>query len=165
MSQQNLSQRETTPLWVKALGAVFALPILAVLLPSLLVLAVCLLPTLAAYVADRYRDKSLAVTVGLMNLCGALPVLAELWSRGQTMGAAGEVLADVFLWLLAYGAAGVGWLLFMMMPPVVTAYYSLTGTNRIHELRQRQERLLELWGPEVADRLPREDEAGGEALR
>jgi hypothetical protein len=151
MSHSELPARETTPAWVKILGGIFALPILAVLLPSLLVLSICLLPTLGAYVADRYRDKALAVTVGLLNLCGALPALGELWANGQTMHAAGEVLGDVFLWLVAYGAAGIGWLIFMMTPPIVQAYYSLSGRARIDELRRRQETLVETWGPDVAD--------------
>ena len=151
MNQPKLSPQEATPLWVKALGAIFALPILALLLPSLIVLSVCLLPTLGAYVADRYRDKSLAITVGLLNLCGALPALWELWSQGQTTLAARAVLGDVFLWLLAYGAAGVGWLLFMMMPPLVTTYLGISGSSRAKEMRERQEELIDIWGPEVAD--------------
>lgn len=151
MNQPKLSPQEATPLWVKALGAIFALPILALLLPSLIVLSVCLLPTLGAYVADRYRDKSLAITVGLLNLCGALPALWELWSQGQTTLAARAVLGDVFLWLLAYGAAGVGWLLFMMMPPLVTTYLGISGSTRAKEMRERQEELVEIWGPEVAE--------------
>ncbi len=165
MSQENLRVRETTPIWVKALGAIFALPILAVLLPSLLVLAVCLLPTLGAYAADRYRDKSLAVTVGLLNLCGALPALGELWARGQTMAAAGEVLSDVFLWLVAYGAAGIGWLIFMMMPAMVSAYFTIAGAARIEELRKRQENLVEAWGGDIAgSRLTEGDQpSNGEA--
>jgi hypothetical protein len=160
---QGARARETTPVWVKALGAIFALPILAVLLPSLLVLSVCLLPTLGAYAADRYRDKALAVTVGLLNLCGALPALGELWSKGQTMAAAGQVLGDVFLWLVAYGAAGVGWLIFMMMPPLVSAYYTFSGTARADELRRRQETLVEVWGQEVADRSAATFGEGGDA--
>ncbi|WP_119168638.1 hypothetical protein [Algihabitans albus] len=164
MNQPQLSPREATPVWVKALGAIFTLPILVVLLPSLLVLSVCLLPTLGAYVADRFRDKSLAITVGMLNFCGALPALGQLWSKGQTLAAAGEVLGDVFLWLLAYGAAGIGWILFTMMPPVVTTYLSLSGTARSQALRERQEKLIEIWGQEVAERddpeHPVEDEDG-----
>ncbi|MGP1257060.1 MAG: hypothetical protein ACTS10_21765 [Kiloniellales bacterium] len=151
MTQPKIKSQEATPIWVKALGAIFALPILAVLLPSLMVLSVCLLPTLGAYVADRYRDKSLAITVGMLNFCGALPALGELWSQGQTMLAARAVLGDVFLWLLSYGAAGIGWLLFMMMPPLVTTYLGISGSTRAREMRERQEELVEIWGPEVAD--------------
>ena len=87
----------------------------------------------------------------MLNICGALPALGQLWSRGQTLIAAGDVLGDVFLWLVAYGAAGIGWLLFTMMPPIVTTYLSLSGTARAQELRERQEKLIETWGKEVAD--------------
>jgi hypothetical protein len=165
MNQENLQAREATPTWAKALGAIFALPILAVLLPTLLVLAVCLLPTLGAYIADRQRDKLLSVTVGLLNFCGALPALGAVWTKGQTMYAAGEVLGDVFLWLVAYGAAGIGWLIYMMMPPLVTAYYTITTKARIDELRKRQDKLIETWGPEIShSRLAGDDDEAGDEL-
>ena len=64
----------------------FMLPVVAVLLPSCIVLVVNMVPTIVAYVVDRSHEKYLAITVGLLNICGALPSLVECnaWSRSTT---------------------------------------------------------------------------------
>ena len=59
-----------------------------VLLPTCVVLLFCLLPTVAAAPVERARERYLTVTVGSLNLCGALPAVMELWGRGQSFGAA-----------------------------------------------------------------------------
>ena len=64
------------------------LPVVAVLLPSCIVLTVNMVPTFVAYMVDKSHEKYLAITVGLLNACGALPALAELWMQGQSYDAA-----------------------------------------------------------------------------
>ena len=75
------------PLWT----ALLLLPVFAVLLPSCLVLGAALAPSAVAYMIDRGRAKHLAITVGLTNLCGALPAVVALWSKGQTYTATLEI--------------------------------------------------------------------------
>ena len=72
------------------------LPVAGLLLPTLIVLALALLPTLGAYAAERSREKHLVMTVGLMNLSGSLPALVKLWSLGQSFGSIGPVIHDPF---------------------------------------------------------------------
>ena len=64
--------------WHKIVLAVVLAPFAGVLLPSLTLLLLGMLPTLAAAVAERGRDRHLAVTVGLINFCGCVPLLVEL---------------------------------------------------------------------------------------
>ncbi len=127
------------------------LPFAGMLLPTLTVLALGLLPTLGAYVADRSREKHLALTVGLMNLCGCLPALAKLWAAGQSFVALGRVVHDAYGWLIAYGAAGCGWAIYLLMPAIVAAHYQVSSTSQIQALKQSQRTLIELWGEEVAE--------------
>lgn len=140
---------EPLPLWMKLFLTVSLAPLIAVLFPTFMLLGLGMLPTVAVYLADRSRNKSFATTVALTNLCGVLPSLAELWDRGQTMQAANALAVGPMFWLLPLGAAGIGWLIFMGMPPLIAGYYQTSAEARIRTLQQKQQRLVETWGEEV----------------
>lgn len=133
-----------------ALGGLAAIPALGLLWPTCLVLLIGAAPTLVAYTVDRTRDKSLTVTVGLLNVCGTLPGIVELWSRGQSYTAALRLAGDPFVWLIAYGAAAIGWGIYLMLPPLLSHYYAMATHARIVAYRRRQAQLVEAWGEEVA---------------
>ena len=140
------TNRPLLPTWQKILLGLLALP----LLPCLIVLAMGLAPTLCARIMDRSRAKELTLTIGLPNLCGCLPALVRLWSSGQTFSAAWEVLADPFVWASAFGAAALGWLIYLMMPPLVAVYYATNSQARQRNLKALQKTLIEIWGEDVA---------------
>jgi hypothetical protein len=132
-----------------SLVLVVALPAMVVLLPTTLVTLVLSLPTLVALLVDRTRERYLVATVGLLNLCG---LLLALWDRGQSMDTAFRLLTDLLYWLFAFGAAGVGWAIFISLPPLVTSYFGLISQHRLQQLRKRQKQLIEAWGEDVAGR-------------
>ena len=150
--------------WVKYLILVLLFPFAALLLPTTLVVAVMMAPTIISYITDRSREKHLAITVGLMNFAGTLPAIIDLWSRGQSHPAAMDLISDVFVWGVAYGAASFGWLIFGMMPTMVGGYYRMTTQTRIMGLVHRQKALIGEWGHAVAEglemTLPDDDEEG-----
>lgn len=137
--------------WHKIVLAVVLAPFAGVLLPSLTLLLLGMLPTLAAAVAERGRDRHLAVTVGLINFCGCVPLLVELWSLGQSFHVIGTVIRDPYGWFIAYSAAGLGWLIYMMMPPFVAAYYKVVTEAHLQVLKHTQRKLIETWGEEIAE--------------
>ncbi|MFQ6016993.1 MAG: hypothetical protein ACE5KF_02255 [Kiloniellaceae bacterium] len=126
------------------------LPVLGFLLPTCVVLVITMAPTVVAYMVDRAREKYLAITVGLLNFCGALPAVAELWSHGQSYAAAMEISTDALSWLASYGAAALGWLIYGLLPPVLSGYYTMTSEARLQSLRRQQEQLIRAWGEDVA---------------
>ena len=130
--------------------AVFMLPVVAVLLPTCLVLVTGMVPTAVAYVMDRSRDKALAISIGLLNFCGTLPGIIDLWAERQAYEVATRIATDPFFWLMAYAAAGLGWLICLALPPVVATYYGAISRNRIQAIRRRQASLTEAWGKEVS---------------
>jgi hypothetical protein len=132
---------------------VLMLPVVAILMPSCIVLAIDMAPTIVAYVVDRTREKYLAITVGLLNLCGALPAEVALWQRGQSYAAAMDIASDAFFWLMAYGAAAVGWVIYLMLPPMLRHYYGTTTQARLLSHRRKQQTLVETWGEEVAGEI------------
>ncbi|MBK1698569.1 hypothetical protein [Rhodovibrio salinarum] len=137
-------------LWRSLSLIVLLLPAAAVLLPTTLVLVVCMMPTLAAWLVDRQPGRALATSVCLLNLAGSLPAVLEVWNRGHDVASAQWVMSDPVTWLAAYGAAAVGWLLFALLPPVLRAYHARTTARRIRQLQKKQEALEKDWGPEVA---------------
>lgn len=139
--------------------AVLLIPVVAVLLPTCLILAVNMLPTIVAYFVDRTREKYLAITVGLLNFCGTLPAIAALWRSGQAYDVGMDIATDPFYWLLAYGSAGTAWAIYLMIPVLLANYYGATSSARLQSLRRRQQVLIETWGEEVAAR--EQDEAAG----
>jgi hypothetical protein len=134
--------------------ALFMLPVLAVLMPSCIVLGVGMAPTVVAYVIDRTAEKYLTITVGLLNICGTLPGLVTLWSRGQTYDNALRIATDPLSLLMAYGAAGVAWSIYLALPMVLGHYYALTSETRLRSLRRRRAELVEAWGEEIAGEAP-----------
>ncbi len=142
-------QRAGLPAWAKLLLLIVFAPLIAVLLPTCLLLSLGLLPTAVVYLKDKTKEKSFTITVGLLNLCGVLPMLGELWSRGQAMQVATEMVVDPLFWMLSFGTAGFGWLIFMGMPPLIAAYYNMASDSRIETVLQKQRALVEVWGEEV----------------
>lgn len=129
---------------------IVALPVIGILLPSTIVLTALTLPSVVAYLIDRRPERYLTMTVGMLNICGALPSLWDLWMQGQTYGAALGELLDLMGWLSAYGAAAGGWVIYLFAPPFVTTYYNLMTQARLLSLQRRQQQLIAAWGDEVA---------------
>ena len=149
-AKQTKAAKETAPWRPRILFWTVLLPVAGLFLPTLTVLALAMLPTLGAYVAERSRENHLVVTVGLMNFCGSLPAVVKLWSGGQSFAAIGPVLHDVFGWLVAYSAAGIGWLIYLLMPPVVASYCRVASQTHVQLLKHDQRKLVEVWGEAVA---------------
>ncbi|MGF1595018.1 MAG: hypothetical protein ACFCUW_17185 [Kiloniellaceae bacterium] len=136
--------------WVKVLALIILFPFAAVLLPTTLVFFVMMSPTWVAYMTDRSREKHLAVTVGMLNFAGTLPAIIELWTRGQSHQMAMDLISDVFVWVVAYGAAFAGWTIFAFMPALVGNYYLMTTRSRMKGLVKAQKALIAEWGDAVA---------------
>jgi len=148
---QRKARRRGPKTWVKVLALIILFPFAAVLLPTTLVFFTMMAPTWVAYMTDRSKEKHLAATVGMLNFAGTLPAIIALWTRGQNHPVAMDLLGDVFVCVVAYGAASCGWLIFGFMPTVVGSYYRMTTQNRIRGLVKQQKALIAEWGHEVAE--------------
>lgn len=134
------------PLWL-TLGLV---GLLWLALPSVILVVVGMLPSLAAIIVDRSKQRYLTFSVGAMNFCGLFPQLLKLWTGMNTVDSAVALLTDVFSLFTMYGAAALGWLIFLGVPPVVSAFMSVMAQRRITMRRELQQELVERWGEEVA---------------
>ena len=122
-----------------------------VFLPTMLVLVISMLPTLAALAVDKTKERYLAMGIGALNFCGCLPAIVILWTEGQSLTVALSILGDVMLWLAPYGASAIGWLIYLSIQPVMASYYAATASQRLEELRSSRAALIEQWGDALAE--------------
>ena len=126
-----------------------AIPIGLMVIPTVIVLAVALVPTGVAFVVERGKGYYGGLTVGAMNLAGAMPYLTDLWFKGHTVPAAIGIITNVFAWMMFYGAAMFGWAIYATTPSIVSAFMAMTAGHRITAMRAQQRELVQKWGPDV----------------
>lgn len=125
-------------------------PMLFFFLPTWVFLILAMLPTVVAFVVDRTPSRNGWVAVAGLNFSGVAPYLMKLWFETHSMSAAMKMLSNPFDLIVMYGAAGLGWVLHMSLPPVVEAWLDVTSQRRLTQLRTTQRKLLGEWGEEVA---------------
>jgi hypothetical protein len=126
------------------------LPFALLALPTTLLFAVGMVPTLVALIVDRDPNKFAPITVGSLNFCGVMAAAIPLWRGSHSMDGVLAVLADPFTWLMMYAAAALGWLLFFSVPPAISTFMAMRYQSEIDDLTARQEELKEEWGIEVS---------------
>jgi hypothetical protein len=131
------------------LYVMLAIPIGLMIIPTVIVLAVALVPTGVAFILERGKGYYGGITVGAMNLAGTAPYLADLWTEGHTVANAVGIITNVFAWLVFYGAALFGWAIYSTTPAAVSAFMTMTAGHRIAAMRAQQKELVQKWGPDV----------------
>ena len=121
-----------------------------IFMPTMLVLVVFMLPTLAALAVDKTKERYLAMGIGALNFCGCLPAIVILWTEGQSLTTALSILGDVMLWLAPYGASAIGWLIYLSTQPIIASYYAATANQQLENLQSRRAELIEQWGDALA---------------
>ena len=74
----------------------------------------------------------------------------QLWTGEHPIIGVADLMPDLVDFLMIYGAAGFGWLLFTSIPPVVAAFLTVMAQRRVATLRATQRHLIEEWGDDVA---------------
>lgn len=142
------------------LYALIAVPIGLLIVPTIVVLAIALVPTGVAFLLERKKGFYGGLTVGAMNLAGAAPFLADLWFDGHTIQAALDIITNVFAWMAFYGAAMFGWAIYATTPGVIGTFMAMTAGRRIAAMRDQQKELVQKWGPDVESLYEPEKKAG-----
>lgn len=138
-------KRATIPLIIAALLAATALPLF-------LLMAAGLVPSGVAAIVDRHPRRFLARTVMATNLAGMAPAVMSLWHLGINLDGAEHVLSEPIMWLIMYGSAGLGWLIYIGTPFFARALVDHRADQMQHRLEKRADLLIEEWGEEVSGR-------------
>ena len=138
---------------LKPLLWVVLLAIILVKFPeSIILLLVGLLPTMVAFIIDKSPGKYATLCVGAMNIAGIFPSIIMLWAGQNSFAQAIQIITNVFDLVVMYGAAGFGWILYIVIPSAVSAVLNIIAQRRISRLRNLQRDSISEWGKKVADR-------------
>lgn len=143
-------KRAKLPLSVKF--SIFCVMVMMVVFFQDTVLLVgCLVPTFVAGLIDNGQSRTAWVTVGSMNLAGSIPAWFELWEKGHTINIALELITKPQTLAIAYGAAGLGWVIYYNVTPIVATIMAVKGEKRLKEIAKRQKELTEKWGAQLTE--------------
>ncbi len=116
---------------------------------TMLMIGLAMLPTMAAFVFDTDGSRQIVMPVGLLNAAGTLPGVFDLWTGRQSAGSVADLMHDPVNWLIAYCAAGLGWLIYFTVPAVINYVLAQRARAHIVELEARQAELRRVWGDEI----------------
>jgi len=146
------SFNDTNTNWRRNLtfGGVIVALMIIVSLPTVILISVGMLPTLVALLIDRTDQKFAASCVGGLNLSGVFPYILPLWLEEHSVDAAIVTITDIFSLSVMYSAAGFGWLIFLAIPPVVSAFITVIDETNLKQLKMVQRQIVEEWGDDIA---------------
>lgn len=119
---------------------------------TLVMLAFTALPTLAAWFSERGKDKLAWICIGGLNFSGVIPFLFSLWFGVNTVEEALNMVSSGGVLFSAYVCSAIGWLIYRFVPPTIMRWLMMVSSRRSTALKAAQEKLIEEWGPEVAER-------------
>ncbi|SCA58023.1 conserved membrane hypothetical protein [Candidatus Terasakiella magnetica] len=149
-AKMTVKKQQGGGLMLLGMMALFAAVILMLVsMASLVLVCFGMLPTFVAVLIDRSPQRFAFISVLAMNFAGIFPYLLDLWMGSNSMSVAIDTLTDVFSLFLMYGSAGLGWILFIVTPPIVTTVMTFIAQRRVSVLRASQKKLLGEWGDAV----------------
>ena len=113
--------------------------------PSALLVAVLLLPTVLAWIADRQPGRPCARVVMLFGAAAACPDLDRLWQLGNELDVAIVLATDIRQLAIAWAGQAGGWLLIQLLVFVSGQAADARNTLTSSRLMRRRETLLAEW--------------------
>ncbi|KZB54379.1 hypothetical protein [Thalassospira xiamenensis] len=127
-----------------------------VALPTFITLAVGLLPSMIAFLFDRSQGRTMSRCIFGLNFSGVAPYILEVWQySSQSASVATQHIFQPVALSIMYGSAGLGWLLYLAMPPIVANVLNLSAQRRVSELRKKQRGLIKTWGDSLIKEIDR----------
>jgi len=127
---------------------------LVVALPTVPIVLLGMIPTAVAAFVERGPQKTAAICVAGLNFAGVAPFVAVLWKGPNTLYHSIAILSDAYSWLAMYGAASLGWLLCLALPPIAASILKIVSAQQIADLHAQQAKLREEWGIGSARKNP-----------
>jgi hypothetical protein len=124
--------------------------LVALSLPTCMLLGFGMLPSWVAYFIDRSQGRYAFRCVAGINITGVAPYALGLWATDHTLWDAVDLLLDPISLSIMYGTAAIGWMLYLGMPPVVGTFLNVAAQRRIRELKDIQSDLISEWGNGVS---------------
>ena len=106
-----------------------------------------LLPTMVLALTGKGAHKAQKLQcVGFSNITGILPFAMQLWDRPRDLSV---VVFDPINLVAMLGSAAIGYALLYVGPMIAAQVLQVMAQDKLKQLTQQRQALLELWGPEV----------------
>lgn len=139
--------------WRGRVLGVAALGVAIVFVPTAIMLAIGMMPTVAVALLNRFRGAKM-LTVGAMNLAGCFPFIVQLWTKGNQLDASIAIIGDPRTIIVIYSAAAIGYMIDWSVTGIVAGLMVQNGKKRQKDIKKRQEDLVKRWGMEVTGEIP-----------
>ncbi len=138
---------------------VVALVSCVLFMASTMILMAGMLPTLAANLVDKSRQKSKAISVGLMNFAGCLPFLLELWMgpSPNSIDAATLILLQPKTVIIIYVIAACGYAIEAAVTGMVATLMQQRARARLKAIDVQLAEVVDRWGWYVDGSAPLDD--------
>lgn len=130
---------------VKIISVVIALMVIVMSRYAFIFFTAAMLPTIFAIFLDKNAHRCLSATVCSFNLMGVMPYLVKIWEANSIDYLAKNLLADVSTWMIVYGVALFGMLLYITVPLLVVGIYATKTKRRIENYKKQHKKLCEEW--------------------
>ncbi len=131
---------------IKVIAFVISLMVLVISRYAFIFFAAAMLPTIFAIFFDKNSHRCLSATICSFNLIGVMPYLIRMWESSSVDYVAKQILADVGTWMIIYGAAFIGQLLYASMPLLIVKLYSTKINVKISKYEKKHKALCDQWG-------------------
>lgn len=113
-TKKKLSFKTKLLLFILSVAGIFFLK------QGFVLLLVGMVPAAVAMLVDTTSTRAWTKTVASFNLAGLMPTLVEMAiSQGNNLALLQEKMGDPMLWFLAYGSAGIGWIVIWICPRIM----------------------------------------------
>ncbi len=126
------------------------IPLFAIMfLETIILFAAGMIPTFIAYIIDPSVKKQITKTVCYSNLAGCFIVAINMWTYNNTLDQALYLMSDAGNWLIMFGSASLGWLLYFIIRPMVVSYLAIKFEAKRKNMENIKKNLIEEWGNAV----------------
>ncbi len=120
-------------------------------LETVILFASGMIPTFVAYTIDPSKKKHVTKAVCYANLAGCFVVAINMWTYNNTVDQALHLMSDAANWVVMFGSAGLGWLLYFSLRPIVVAYLAIKFENKRKSMNNIKKNLIEEWGDTITE--------------
>jgi len=112
-----------------------------------ILIAMGLLPTIVLGFTGKGDNKTRrTMSVGFANAAGILVLIGDVWSNSSAFN---NMIVDVNNWIVMWGSAAIGYALNYVGPMIAAMVLQGLAQDRIKNITQEKQELVELWGHEV----------------
>lgn len=134
---------------IKVIAIVIAIMVMVISRFAFIFFAAAMLPTLFAIFFDRNYHKCLSATICSFNLIGVIPYLVRMWESNYSANhvdhTAKMMLADISTWMVIYGAAFMGQLIYATLPLIFVKAFAARMQVKINKLENQHQEICKNW--------------------